>query len=209
MRRRWSRAPGRVSFWPICGSLPQVPAVCWQPVRCGPAGYEAVFWTWPGWRPSGIRFSWWQLAVREARLRGAGLVAGPLAAVADRPAVLEALHAEPQPVLLIGDGAWDPAWTTRPPLLVDVPVSTSAERSDLWRTALGAARRGWTSQAATISVPAASGAGGPGSRIRPGAGHPDCRRPHHRVASRRRGTGRKRIGPRPAGPAGGAGGGLG
>jgi hypothetical protein len=76
--------------------------------------------------------------VRETRLRGAGLVAGPLAAVADRPAVLESLHAEPMPVLLIGDAAWDPAWTTRPPLLVDVPASTSAERSKLWHTALGA-----------------------------------------------------------------------
>lgn len=78
-----------------------------------------------------------QAAVREARLRGAGLVAGPLAAVSDHPALLEALHAEPQPVLLVGDAAWDPTWTTRPPLLVDVPVSTSAERSDLWRAALG------------------------------------------------------------------------
>ncbi|MDQ0850366.1 hypothetical protein QFZ65_002304 [Arthrobacter sp. B3I9] len=78
-----------------------------------------------------------ELAVREVRLRGAGLVAGPLAAVTDRPAVLEALHAEPQPVLLVGDAAWDPAWTSRPPLLVDVPVSTSAERSALWRAALG------------------------------------------------------------------------
>lgn len=78
-----------------------------------------------------------QAAVREARLRGAGLVAGPLSAVSDHPALLEALHAEPQPVLLVGDAAWDPAWTTRPPLLVDVPVSTSAERSDLWRAALG------------------------------------------------------------------------
>lgn len=78
-----------------------------------------------------------KLAVREARLRGAGLIAGPLAAVADRPAVLEALHAEPVPVLLTGDATWDPAWTTRPPLLVEVPVSTSAERSALWREALG------------------------------------------------------------------------
>ncbi|WP_211879916.1 ATP-binding protein [Pseudarthrobacter albicanus] len=78
-----------------------------------------------------------ELAVREARLRSAGLVAGPLAAVADRPAVLEALHAEPQPVLLIGDASWDPAWATRAPLLVEVPVSTTAERSSLWREALG------------------------------------------------------------------------
>ncbi|MFC9335237.1 ATP-binding protein [Arthrobacter sp. NPDC057009] len=78
-----------------------------------------------------------EAAVRETRLRGAGLIAGPLAVVADQAAVLEALHAEPQPVLLIGDAAWDPAWTTRPPLLVDVPVSTSAERSSLWRNSLG------------------------------------------------------------------------
>lgn len=78
-----------------------------------------------------------QAAIREARLRAAGLVAGPLAAVSDHPALLEALHAEPQPVLLVGDAAWDPAWTTRPPLLVEVPVSTSPERSDLWRAALG------------------------------------------------------------------------
>lgn len=76
-------------------------------------------------------------AVREVRLRCAALVAGPLGAVADHPALLEALHAEPQPVLLVGDAAWDPAWTNRPPLLVDVPLSTSAERTGLWRTALG------------------------------------------------------------------------
>ncbi|WP_395403610.1 ATP-binding protein [Arthrobacter sp. UC242_113] len=76
-------------------------------------------------------------AVREARLRGAGLVAAPLAAVSGHPAVLEALHAEPQPVLLVGDSGWDPAWTSRPPLLVDVPASSSGERLDLWRAALG------------------------------------------------------------------------
>jgi hypothetical protein len=77
------------------------------------------------------------VAVREARLRGAGLVAAPLAAVSGHPAVLEALHAEPQPVLLVGEAAWDPAWTGRPPLLVDVPVSSSSERLELWRAALG------------------------------------------------------------------------
>ncbi|MFJ5696418.1 ATP-binding protein [Arthrobacter sp. NPDC093125] len=76
-------------------------------------------------------------AVREARLRGAGLVAAPLAAVSGHPAVLEALHAEPQPVLLVGDSGWDPAWTSRPPLLVDVPASSSGERLELWRAALG------------------------------------------------------------------------
>ncbi|APX04073.1 ATP-binding protein [Arthrobacter sp. QXT-31] len=76
-------------------------------------------------------------AVREARLRGAGLVAAPLAAISDHPQVLEVLHAEPQPVLFVGDAVWDPAWTSRPPLLVDVAASSSNERLELWRAALG------------------------------------------------------------------------
>lgn len=76
------------------------------------------------------------LAVREARLRGAGVVAGPVSAVADRPALLRALRADPQPVLLHGDAAWDPEWTDRPPVVVDVPASTAAERTGLWQEAL-------------------------------------------------------------------------
>jgi ATPase family associated with various cellular activities (AAA) len=101
------------------------------------AGYEAVLLDLSRLVAEREPLQLVELAVRETRLRGAGLVAGPLAAVADRAAVLEALYAEPQPVLLVGDAAWDPAWTTRPPLLVDVPGSTAAERSELWRTALG------------------------------------------------------------------------
>jgi hypothetical protein len=79
------------------------------------------------------------IASREARLRGAGLVATPMAAVAGRSAVLEELHADPEPIFLVGDSVWDPGWTSRLPLLVDVPASTAAERSRLWRTALGQA----------------------------------------------------------------------
>ncbi|MFI7741405.1 AAA family ATPase [Kocuria rhizosphaericola] len=76
------------------------------------------------------------LAVREARLRGAGIVAGPVPAVADRPALLRALRADPQPVLLFGDTVWDPVWTDLPPVVVDVPASTAAERAGLWQEAL-------------------------------------------------------------------------
>lgn len=76
------------------------------------------------------------LAVREARLRDAGVVAGPVPAVAERPALLRALRADPQPVLLFGDTAWDPSWTERPPVVVDVPASTAAERAGLWQGAL-------------------------------------------------------------------------
>jgi len=76
------------------------------------------------------------LAVREARLRRAGIVAGPVTAVADRPALLRELRADPQPVLLFGDTAWDPVWTQRPPVVVEVPASTAAERTGLWQEAL-------------------------------------------------------------------------
>ncbi|MFI7482633.1 AAA family ATPase [Kocuria sp. M1R5S2] len=89
------------------------------------------------------------LAVREARLRNAGIVAGPVPAVADRPALLRALRADPQPVLLFGDTAWDPAWTDRPPLVVDVPAGSAAERTRLWLEALDGALSGAEIQGAT------------------------------------------------------------
>ena len=77
-----------------------------------------------------------RLAVREARLSHAGLVAGPVAAVAERPALLSTLLADPRPLLLVGDKAWDPAWTVAPPLMVAMPTSTHAERQQLWQFAL-------------------------------------------------------------------------
>ncbi len=76
------------------------------------------------------------LLVREARLTGAGLVAGPVSAVVARPALASSLLAEPRPLLVVGDKTWDPAWTAVPPLLVEVPASTHAERRQLWRFAL-------------------------------------------------------------------------
>jgi len=77
-----------------------------------------------------------RLAAREARLSQAGLVAGPVAAVAEKRFLLSTLLADPRPLLLVGDKAWDPAWTVAPPLLVDVPASTQAERQQLWQFAL-------------------------------------------------------------------------
>jgi len=78
-------------------------------------------------------------AAREARLSGCGLVASPVSAVRDRPGLLGLLHADPLPLLLVGDLSWDPEWSPHPPLLVDVPSSTQAERDTLWRLALGGA----------------------------------------------------------------------
>jgi hypothetical protein len=75
-------------------------------------------------------------AAREARLRGAGVVAAPAEAHAGRVAVVEALRADPLPLLLVGAEPWDPGWAADTPLLVEVPASTAAERSALWRHAL-------------------------------------------------------------------------
>jgi hypothetical protein len=85
------------------------------------------------------------LAGREALLTGGGLVAGPIEAVADlAPAVLRRLTAVrgPVPVLLVGTGVWDPAWSDTVPLLVDVPALALDERTLLWRRELDGAGRG-------------------------------------------------------------------
>jgi len=77
-----------------------------------------------------------RVAAREARLSGAGLVAGPAGALRDQPLLLHHLVAAPQPLLLVGDTSWDPAWSAEPPLVVEVPASTQEERRGLWRLAL-------------------------------------------------------------------------
>ena len=50
--------------------------------------------------------------------------------------LLNSLIADPRPLLLVGDKAWDPAWTVAPPLIVEVASSTHAERKQLWQFAL-------------------------------------------------------------------------
>ncbi|GAB3425433.1 ATP-binding protein [Flindersiella endophytica] len=78
-----------------------------------------------------------RLLAREARLRGAGLVAGPVEALSDRGAAdVRAFADLPVPVLLIGSGTWDPHWSSTPPVLVDVPVQRPADRARLWRSYL-------------------------------------------------------------------------
>jgi hypothetical protein len=73
------------------------------------------------------------LAVREALLRGAGLVAGPIEHVAEPHAdVVRRLAETDLPLLLFGTSTWDPQWSTRNPLAVDAPVLTVANRIELW-----------------------------------------------------------------------------
>jgi len=101
-----------------------------------------------------------RIAVREAMLRGAGLLAGPVEALADRGPQAVRAFAEPDPpsltaressdsdggvaagdrppVLLVGKRSWEPAWSRIVPVLVDVDPPTGGERARLWRQWLAA-----------------------------------------------------------------------
>jgi hypothetical protein len=76
-------------------------------------------------------------ALREARLRGGCLVAGPAdqLAAASPDAMRELADAE-WPTLLIGTRSWSPAWARTVPLVVEVPAPTLEARGGLWRSLL-------------------------------------------------------------------------
>jgi ATPase family associated with various cellular activities (AAA) len=82
------------------------------------------------------------LVGRETLLTGSGLVAGPVDVLAgSAPEVVRALTVLPVPVLLVGTGVWDPAWSDAVPLSVDAPVLTPDDRAQLWRRELDGATR--------------------------------------------------------------------
>jgi hypothetical protein len=77
------------------------------------------------------------VAVREALLRGAGLVAGPVEVLAETaPEAVHRLAHAGVPVLLVGSSTWDPQWSADTPLLTDAPALGGRERLDLWRSVL-------------------------------------------------------------------------
>ena len=79
-------------------------------------------------------------ASREARLRGAGLLVGPVEALADRgPSAVRAFSEARPGVVLVGSRPWDPAWSREAALLVDAPVATVLQRHELWLAALDGA----------------------------------------------------------------------
>lgn len=93
-----------------------------------------------------------RIAMRDARLRGAGLVAGPIEALAERGVGAVRAFADPAaapagadaglaaPVLLIGRRSWEPSWSHDVPVLVDVDPPTTSDRAELWlRTLNGSA----------------------------------------------------------------------
>jgi hypothetical protein len=76
--------------------------------------------------------------VREAMLRGAGVVLGPIDGYDPRP-VLDAFTRfgrSREPLLLYGTVGWDPRWSQQPPLRVDAAAAPPAVRARLWRDAL-------------------------------------------------------------------------
>jgi ATPase family associated with various cellular activities (AAA) len=76
-------------------------------------------------------------AVREARLRGAVLVAGPIDSLASAdPSFLPRLTSHQVPLVLTGHCGWDPGWARRPPLIVDAPALSASARSRIWAAAL-------------------------------------------------------------------------
>ena len=78
---------------------------------------------------------------REAGLRGAGIVAGPVELIAERgPAAVRAFAECRAPVVLVGNRPWDPAWAREAALLLDAPVPSIDERHQLWLGSLNGDR---------------------------------------------------------------------
>jgi hypothetical protein len=77
---------------------------------------------------------------REARLRGAGVVARPLEELVERdPGAVRAFVEAAAPVLLVGRSGWDPLWSRAVPVLVDVHPEPAGDRHAHWRQALDGA----------------------------------------------------------------------
>jgi hypothetical protein len=70
-------------------------------------------------------------ARREAKLIGAGLVAGPIEPLGDEVA----LFCDPQwPVVLFGRRSWDPIWSAQVPLCLEAPTVAASDVAGLWTT---------------------------------------------------------------------------
>jgi hypothetical protein len=76
-------------------------------------------------------------AVRDARLLGAGILAGPVDAIAEgQRAAVRMLAEAPVPVFLVGRRGWDPEWSRETPIAIEGPVLAAGEREAVWRHAL-------------------------------------------------------------------------
>jgi ATPase family associated with various cellular activities (AAA) len=93
------------------------------------------------------------LLAREARLAGAGLVAGPLDVLVQRGAsTVRAFSELPVATILYGSGAWDPAWSRQVPFCTEIRQPEPGARRHLWKAHLnGQAAPGLDPAAATAT----------------------------------------------------------
>ncbi|MGI5281992.1 ATP-binding protein [Nonomuraea polychroma] len=75
--------------------------------------------------------------LRESLLTGAAVLLGPVGPGTPPTAALEMLGPPAVPVLVHGSGEWDPAWSTEPPLRLDVGPAPPGTRRALWSSVLG------------------------------------------------------------------------
>jgi ATPase family associated with various cellular activities (AAA) len=77
------------------------------------------------------------LCAREARLLGAGVLAGPLDALGPRDtAAIRTIAELPVPVVLFGPANWDPLWSRQVPYRCDAEAPAPEERERLWTAEL-------------------------------------------------------------------------
>jgi hypothetical protein len=120
------------------------------------------------------------LAVREARLRGAGLICGPIDGIAERsPASIRTFAEGGATTVLHGMRVWDPAWSNNVPLLLDAPLPTVEQRRAFWSVALDSAA---ADDVAADNVAAEGGAASAGDAARRDASESGA--PHATMAYR-------------------------
>ncbi|MGW3996449.1 ATP-binding protein [Amycolatopsis sp. NPDC004772] len=95
------------------------------------AGYPALVVDAPRWQAEPGHTELTASLRREALLRGAGIVLGPV----EDPRLEELAHPA-IPLVVHGTGAWDPRWSATPPLQLDAVPLSGAARAELWRSRL-------------------------------------------------------------------------
>ncbi len=92
------------------------------------------------------------LAAREARLVGAGIVAGPIESLIQRglPAI-RAFSEMAVPIVMVGARGWDPGWAKDVPLLCEARVPDTNRRAGLWLRSLNGDLAGGIELSSTIA----------------------------------------------------------
>jgi hypothetical protein len=78
-----------------------------------------------------------RVAVRDARLRDAPLIAGPVEAIAGCTGAIGTLADGECTIAFTGSVSWDPEWSSAVPLQLDVEPPGHSVRDEIWRSALG------------------------------------------------------------------------